>query len=747
MTQVSIFNPLFRFRCNDSIDEVIKAIAEGKFKEKVINLRGFTASGKQTKADQQKKSLPAFTPSGTFKKHRRAELLDQYSQFIILDIDKLPTDQLEPVFKQASALPTTYCCFLSPSGNGIKILVKVTSGAENHTIAFNQVVEYYEAQLQVTIDRSGVDVSRLCFLSYDPDLYLNKGSQAFQVQVVQQVDVSEPTTIEPIQASDYPAIFSKAVEFTMNKATFANGGRNRFIYILAINCSKYGIPQQEALKLIQKDFNYNPKEVISTTQSAYKKTASEFGSSSHLAQNEQPETDETEILNEKFLNTPCIPDEVYQHLPSLLKSGTDVFQARRERDTFLTGALAVLSGCLNSIWGTYDQRTVYTNIYVFIIAPPASGKGAMTFSKELAMALHRKIKQENKEAWQIYHHEMRQYRATMRSRQADDPSPEPELPKKPKNKVLLIPANSSSAAVISLLEQSDGAAIICETEADTMGNSFKQDWGGYSDLLRKAFHHEPVSLSRKTNNEFLEVENTRISLALSGTPSQVQGLITSSEDGLFSRIIFYAFKVKPVWRDVSPQNFGSDDESVSLTDHFKLLSQEVLSMVEYLDQSPTEFRLTDGQWEFLNRNFSQWLQEVSVFVNEDATSTVKRLGLIVFRIAMTLTAIRKFEGRLTDAVVTCSDVDFQSAVALSEVYKEHAILMFSTLKASKGSKLDHNLKSFFDALPDNKEFTRQQAIAIGQKLGIKERTVAKYLKNLLGSFLQQPIKYGHYRKK
>jgi len=170
-------------------------------------------------------------------------------------------------------------------------------------------------------------------------------------------------------------------------------------------------------------------------------------------------------------------------------------------------------------------------------------------------------------------------------------------------------------------------------------------------------------------------------------------------------------------------------------------------MVEYLDQSPTEFRLTDGQWEFLNRNFSQWLQEVSVFVNEDATSTVKRLGLIVFRIAMTLTAIRKFESRLTDEVITCSDVDFQSAVALSEVYKEHAILMFSTLKASKGSKLDHNLKSFFDALPDNKEFTRQQAIAIGQKLGIKERTVAKYLRNLLGSFLQQPIKYGHYRKK
>jgi len=747
MTQISIFNPLFRFRCNDSLDEVIKAIADGRYKEKVSRLRGYIASGKQTEAEREKKSLPAFTPSGTFKKRRRAELIDQYSQFIILDIDKLPTEMLEPVFRQASALPTTYCCFLSPSGNGIKILVKVTSGIENHALAFSQVVEYYEAQLHVTIDRSGADVSRLCFISYDPDLYVNKESQAFQVQVVQQMEVSEPSAIEPLQASEYPALFSKAVEFTMNKATYANGSRNRFVFILACNCSKYGIPQQEALKLIQKDFNYNSKEVISSIQSAYKRTASEFGTSSQLDKNDQPEIDETEILNEKFLNTPCIPDEVYNNLPWLLKSGSNVFQTRRERDTFLTGSLAVLSGCLNSIWGTYDQRTVYSNIYVFIIAPPASGKGAMTFSKELAMALHRKIKQENKEAWQIYLHEMRQYRAAMRNRQADDSSPEPEQPKKPKNKVLLIPANSSSAAVISLLEQSGGIAIICETEADTMGNSFKQDWGGYSDLLRKAFHHEPVSLSRKTNNEYLEVENTRISLALTGTPSQVKGLITSSEDGLFSRIIFYAFKVKPVWRDVSPQNFGSDDERVSMTDHFNQLSQHVLTMVEYLDQSPTEFRLTDGQWEFLNNNFSQWLQEVSVFVNEDATSTVKRLGLIVFRIAMTLTAIRKFEGSLTDSIITCSDIDFQSAVALSEVYKEHAILMFSTLKASKGSKLDHNLKSFFDALPDNKEFTRQQAIAIGQKLGIKERTVAKYLKNLLGSFLQQPIKYGHYRKK
>ena len=83
------------------------------------------------------------------------------------------------------------------------------------------------------------------------------------------------------------------------------------------------------------------------------------------------------------------------------------------------------------------------------------------------------------------------------------------------------------------MKEGDEQGIFCETEADTMGNVLKQDWGSYSDLLRKAFHHEPVSYSRKTNKEWIELKMPRLSVALAGTPGQVEGLIKSAEDVLF----------------------------------------------------------------------------------------------------------------------------------------------------------------------------------------------------------------------
>ena len=80
------------------------------------------------------------------------------------------------------------------------------------------------------------------------------------------------------------------------------------------------------------------------------------------------------------------------------------------------------------------------------------------------------------------------------------------------------------------------------------------------------------------------------------------------------------------------------------------------------------------------------------FVSEDASSTVKRLALIVFRIAMVLSAIRKFEDGVADTDITCEDTDFQTAFALAEVYKQHAMLMFAALPKSEETKLDQNKK-------------------------------------------------------
>ena len=107
--------------------------------------------------------------------------------------------------------------------------------------------------------------------------------------------------------------------------------------------------------------------------------------------------------------------------------------------------------------------------------------------------------------------------------------------------------------------------VLSAKKKPTLGNVIKQEWGSYSDLLRKTFHNERVSSSKKINNEFIEVNNPHMSVALSGTPNQVSGLIASAEDGLFSRFLFEIFKVEQKWKDVSPNN-----HQINLTEHFKI---------------------------------------------------------------------------------------------------------------------------------------------------------------------------------
>src|SRR5690606_27041159 len=152
-----------------------------------------------------------------------------------------------------------------------------------------------------------------------------------------------------------------------------------------------------------------------------------------------------------------------------------------------------------------------------------------------------------------------------------------------------------------------------------LGQTFKNEWGTYSDTLRKSFHHGKISAARKTNRELLEIKHPQLAVALSGTRAQVPKLIASAEDGLSSRVIFYAFINEIVWQDPSPRPGG-----IVYNDHFDALSKQVLLIVDFLNQYPTEVFLTQEQWNKLNQVFFDKLKNVVIFTGEDAASVVFR---------------------------------------------------------------------------------------------------------------------------
>lgn len=719
-------------------------LASDKYKLQVEKIRHLVAQGKTEEAQALKQQLPAFTPSATFKEKRVLHNMEQYSGFVHLDFDKLQPEQMEKAFTIIGQVPYTFLCFTSPSGNGLKVFVEVNTGAEHHETAYRQVKEHYEKATGLNADEKCKDITRLCFVSYDPQLYKNIYNEKFPVQDipvkvkhVPAITIQEPKA-ENISTDEYLLDFQQQVLFTNQKMEYTNGNRNNYMYLLASNCNRAGIPEQDTLALCLQQFDLSEKEIRASVRSAYmhhKQEHAKFANTANLQREE--ERQETE---DYLKNTPSIPESLYNHMPELLQEGAKAFTEARERDVFLTGALAILSGCLPGVKGVYAGNEVFPNLFSFAIAPAASGKGALKFAKMLADEYHGMVLRSSKEAEQLFNQQMAEHKQKLFGKKNQSAPPD-EPPAKPAFRVVYIPANTSYAKILWHLEQNEGTGIICETEADTLGNVFKQEWGSYSDMLRKSFHHERLSSSRKGNNEFTEVNTPSLSIALSGTPNQVTGLIASSEDGLFSRFLFYAFKVEQKWRDVSP---GANN--INLTDHFKNLSLKVYRMVLFLQREETTVTLTSEQWQLLNQTCEAWLQEVTMFTAEEAASIVKRLGLILFRMAMLFTALRKFENGESATTLECTNEDFSTALQLAGIYLQHSLLMFNNLP--KQSETTHfktgvNKRHFFDTLPQ--EFTRQQAVELGRTFDLAARTVDDLLRNALGKLLEKP-KPGQYRK-
>ncbi len=719
-------------------------IASDQYKGQVKEIRDLVASGITEDAQTRKQQLPAFTPSATFKGKRLLTNLEQYSGFVHLDFDKLTNDKLEAAFQIMATIPYTFLCFVSPSGNGLKVFVEVTTGAELHNTAYQQVMKYYENASGLQADVKCKDMTRLCFVSHDPQLYKNLYNEKFPVK---DEGLSGPPGIttpaneasyEPDPADQYGLLFQQQVLFTNQKSTYSNGNRNNYMYLLASNCNRAGIPEQITLELCSQHYDLSENETKAAIRSAFIHHKSEFAKFANSATLQT--IDEKPPTEDYLKNTPSIPESLYQLMPDILKQGAMAFTDPRERDVFLTGALAILSGCLPGVSGVYAGNEVFPNLFSFTIAPAASGKGALKFAKMLADEYHSFVLKASRECELLFNQQMSEHKQKLHCKKKTDSSIE-ELPVKPAFKVLYIPANTSYAKILWHLEQNEGTGIICETEADTLGNVFKQEWGSYSDMLRKSFHHERLSSSRKGNNEFTEVNAPSLSIALSGTPNQVTGLISSSEDGLFSRFMFYAFKVEQQWKDVSP-----NANNINLTEHFKTLSLTVFKMVLFLQSEETIVELSAPQWQLLNHSCQTWLNEVTMFTAEEAASIVKRMGLILYRMAMLFTALRKFENGEAAPVLICADEDFATAMDLAAIYLQHSLLMFNNLpKQSETTQFttgDHK-RNLFDALPQ--QFTRQQAVELGKTFQLATRTIDDLLRTALGKLLQKS-KPGLYRK-
>lgn len=750
---------------NVSLVEAYNLIRSDSFRKITNELREIKIPDEARKYKALKFSYVTF--SGVFLS-RKDSGLSRHSGLMTIDFDHIPdVSQLKEKLKNDPCLETKLL-FVSPSGDGLKWIISVAIGELTHSEIFRAVEAYIKETYDIVIDKSGKDVSRACFMPCDPDAYINPNvfdgalsEKTFDAKhwlrkVKQFKEIQIQPTHFPANTGDDVEIVIRRIEESCVDITsayadwvmigfalaheFGERGRDYFHRISRI----YGSYQHdECDKQYTACLNTSRDKVHINTFFYYAKQAKIDISNPVKKQKEhEPQSVEPEVLPElsvepvdesqgiqetqekekvedviplhPFHDTPRLPEMIHARLPVLLRECCNMFSDAVEKDVILVGALTVISGCLPRYEGKYFRKSYSPHLFSFVTAPAGSGKGILEWAYYLGSSIHEQLVKQSKIEKAEYDRQLSEYNNLPKSQREGA-----SMPIEPKRRKLFVPANCSASAFIQAISENEISIIILETEADTLASSLKQEWGNFCDVLRKGFHHEKASMFRRKENEFIEILNPRIAIMLAGTPKQVQNIMPNVENGLFSRFLFYAYEHHAKFK-----NPFLEDDGVDLVMYFKEKGDLILRLYETLNSQtqPIEFKLTSRQGELFTEKFEELYERNHLLLASDFNASSLRLGLITFRIAMVLTALRILEdGHISNPLV-CNDIDFDTALQIVFTLEKHSIAVYQNLPDNQLKGLRMN---FFKALPEG--FNKAQALVIAKELEIKERTASKYL--------------------
>lgn len=438
---------------------------------------------------------------------------------------------------------------------------------------------------------------------------------------------------------------------------------------------------------------------------------------------------------------PTFCDKVTGHLPGILEDTSVLGKTLTEKDMLLLASITILSGAFPEVYAIYDNSKVFANLFTFLVANAASGKGRTTSCLKLVNLIEQEVRDANKQEMDDYQQELADIRAMGRKASGMP------LPKEPPYRSLLIPANCSSTAIYQALHDNHDQGITFETEADSLANTLKSDYGNFSDGLRKGFHHEDITYRRRKENEHVEIHNPKWTVYLTGTPGQVTNLIPSAENGLFSRFLFMKVDIPAKWHNVFSKSTRTIDEEM------EAIGKRVYGIHLLLKnkQGGIEFQMTEEQQAKFNDFFNKLVEEYKDMLGRDFVANIYRMGLSAYRIAMIL-SITRLEGATTlPERIICKDEDLECALIIADTLMLHAARIFSTLLPNKeggdvmGIKLSPKSEKLFAALPAS--FNRQMVLAAAQKLGIAKRTAEKYVGEYVSRYnLCKRVDNGKYEK-
>lgn len=746
-----------------TLEEFVKLLRGERWKVQVEEYQRLKASGRETEAKKLKRKLAALVIAGRCDGSHAETNLKQWSGDAMLDVDKC-NGRVSEFLQVLKDTPWVKAAWRSVSYDGLKLVVRVEAeSVDEYRLAYALVAWRVAQLLAFPCDMSCKNPTRPCFASYDPEAFFRPDTEVFPWRrfVTEHPDrvgeiLAELKVKTPASASKPPVAASGMLHTFFNEFLeqnpFVDGKKNEFLLKLGRIARYKGVGEEELARLktlaVERlaGMGCAAGDIPPRIDSGYRYADMNKGpetpaSRAHKAQGSpmrysEPNEGEEEVELEKLeadklrREVPCLPDELFDRLPDFLKRGLTHVRNKRERDILLLSMITNISGCLPGVRMNYGGMVYSADLYLVALAGSGRGKGVMQLAAILPAAIQEYYDELNRKDEREYRQKLLKWNLEERLAAQEKRVPDlDQCPEMPVERILKVAPNISKSQLILALEAGGAVGLVMNaSELDMISSAMHQEYGKHDDVMRAASQHEEVSSYFKTDHRLVVVSDPHLALCASGTPAQLHKFISSLENGMYSRVAFYVGQAHWEYKSANPGKARLDMRA-----YFKGMGEELLRMFIFLSGSPTEVVFTEEQWKEHTERFRTYLREVVAEDDDSPGAIVLRHGLMMSRIAMVLTALRKCEPQWNTSEWECSDEDFHTAMQIVDVLLEHSLLLSTSMDDTAGRI--RPVKAFFKLRPVLKkmprEFTYSELMAAANEAGLPTASVKRYLLRLV----------------
>ena len=746
-----------------TLKEFVELLRGERWKAQVEEYQRLKASGRETEAKKLKRKLAALVIAGRCEGSHAETNLKQWSGDAMLDVDKC-NGRVSEFLQVLKDTPWVKAAWRSVSYDGLKLVVRVEAeSVDEYRLAYALVAWHVAQLLAFPCDMSCKNPTRPCFASYDPEAFFRPDTEVFPWRrfVTEHPDrvgeiLAELKVKTPASASK-PLVAASGMLHTffnefLAQNPFVDGKKNEFLLKLGRIARYKGVGEEELARLktlaVERlaGMGCAAGDIPPRIDSGYRYADMNKGpetpaSRAHKAQGslrrysdsgEEGEEAEIEKLEADKLrrNVPCLPDELFDRLPDFLKRGLTHVRNKRERDILLLSMITNISGCLPGVRMNYGGMVYSADLYLVALAGSGRGKGVMQLAAILPAAIQGYYDELNRKDEREYRQKLLKWNLEERLAAQEKRVPDlDQCPEMPVERILKVAPNISKSQLILALEAGGSVGLVMNaSELDMISSAMHQEYGKHDDVMRAASQHEEVSSYFKTDHRLVIVSDPHLALCASGTPAQLHKFISSLENGMYSRVAFYVGQAPWEYKSANPGKVRLDMRA-----YFKGMGEELLRMFIFLSGSSTEVIFTEEQWKEHTERFRTYLREVVAEDDDSPGAIVLRHGLMMSRIAMVLTALRKCEPQWNTSEWKCSDEDFRTAMQIVDVLLEHSLLLSTSMDDTAGRI--RPIKAFFKLRPIlrtmPREFTYSELMAAANEAGLPTASVKRYLLRLV----------------